>query len=131
MSNRAHRVSWELKNGPVPEGLVLDHLCRNRACVRPDHMEPVPNRTNVLRGEGVSAAFASRTHCSYGHKLPDGPAGQSGRVCQGCVDRRYRERLERHRRERAAVQCGHMTRDHTPCTRRISVGSRCPYQRRE
>lgn len=47
----AHRVMWELKNGPVPDGLELDHLCRNRACVNPDHLEPVSHRENCMRGQ--------------------------------------------------------------------------------
>jgi hypothetical protein len=46
----AHRFFWEQRNGPVPEGLDLDHLCRVRACCNPDHLEPVTRRENVLRG---------------------------------------------------------------------------------
>ena len=123
MSNRAHRVAWEMANGPVPEGLVLDHLCRNRACVRPDHLEAVPNRTNVLRGYGVSAEFARRTHCSRGHELPT--AGS--RVCKGCEQIRYEQRLRNHAKERAAIPCGHPTRDRGQCTRRIALGKKCPH----
>lgn len=51
----AHVFSWELLNGPVPQGLELDHLCRNRRCVRPDHLEPVTHAENVRRGELASA----------------------------------------------------------------------------
>src|SRR5688500_4996363 len=49
-TSAAHRVAWELINGPIPEGLTLDHLCRVPACVRPDHLEPVTHRENVRRG---------------------------------------------------------------------------------
>ena len=47
---RVHRVSYELCVGPIPEGLQIDHKCRNRACVRPDHLEPVTSRENIRRG---------------------------------------------------------------------------------
>lgn len=49
---QAHRAVYENVVGPIPDGLVIDHLCRNRCCVNPDHMEPVTNRENILRGEG-------------------------------------------------------------------------------
>lgn len=52
-STLAHKVMWEMQNGPVPKGLELDHLCRNRACVRPDHLEAVTRRTNLRRGIGT------------------------------------------------------------------------------
>lgn len=63
----AHRWSYEYHVGPIPEGLHLDHLCRNRACVNPDHLEPVTNRENLLRGAGPSAEHARKTHCPQGH----------------------------------------------------------------
>lgn len=64
---RAHRFSWELANGPIPDGLVIDHLCRNTACVNPAHLEPVTHRENVLRGCGPVARAARATHCPQGH----------------------------------------------------------------
>ncbi|MFD3594293.1 HNH endonuclease signature motif containing protein [Nocardia sp. NPDC058640] len=63
----AHRISYIELVGPVPEGLVLDHLCRNRLCVNPAHLEPVRQRINVLRGESPVAANVHKTFCANGH----------------------------------------------------------------
>lgn len=60
---QAHRVAYEMTCSPIPKGLDLDHLCRNRACVRPSHLEPVSRRENLLRG--VSARGITR--CPKGH----------------------------------------------------------------
>lgn len=65
----AHRVAWQIVRGPIPNGLTCDHLCRNRDCVNPDHLEPVTNRENVLRGIGHTAVNARKTHCVQGHEL--------------------------------------------------------------
>ncbi len=65
----AHRLVYELLTGPIPEGLGLDHLCRNRWCVRPDHLEPVTSRENTLRGETPAGRNARKTHCAKGHEL--------------------------------------------------------------
>ena len=64
---KAHRVIYELLRGPVPVGLDLDHLCRVRCCVNPDHLEPVTRRENIRRGVGPVAAHMAKTHCIYGH----------------------------------------------------------------
>jgi len=63
----AHRAVYRLLRGAIPEGLTLDHLCRNTGCVNPDHLEPVTIRENLLRGEGACAKNARKTHCLRGH----------------------------------------------------------------
>ena len=65
----AHRVLFELYRGPIPEGLQLDHLCRNRSCVNPDHLEPVTCQENLLRGDTHAARLSTRTHCGKGHEF--------------------------------------------------------------
>lgn len=65
----AHRVSYEEHIGPIPEGLTLDHLCRHRACINPLHSDPVTMEVNILRGLGMGALNAVKTHCKRGHPL--------------------------------------------------------------
>ena len=65
----AHRVSYETFKGPISEGLSLDHLCRVRACVNPDHLEAVTHRENCLRGISPCAISARKTHCINGHEF--------------------------------------------------------------
>jgi hypothetical protein len=64
---RVHRLLWIAINGEVPYGKELDHLCRNKLCVRPDHLEAVTHKENVLRGESPSAKNARKTVSSCGH----------------------------------------------------------------
>ena len=83
----AHRIAYLLTHGAIPDGLELDHLCRNRLCVNPDHLEPVTHQVNCLRGESPSANHARRTSCVNGHPFdernthirPDG-----SRKCRAC-----------------------------------------------
>jgi len=78
----AHRLAYELLVGPIPNGLVTDHLCRNRACVRPDHLEPVTNLENIKRG-----ARAQMTHCNRGHEFtPENTYNhpKGSRICRQC-----------------------------------------------
>lgn len=101
----AHRVAYMDANGPIPDGLQIDHLCRNRRCCNPNHLEPVTIRTNVLRGIGVTAENARKTHCIHGHEFtPENtvhrPAGgRSCRACDNAKARRYRTRKANKKRE--------------------------------
>lgn len=66
---RAHRYVYERMREPIPEGMTLDHLCRNRRCVNPDHLEIVTIRENTLRGDTITGINAAKTHCLRGHPL--------------------------------------------------------------
>lgn len=82
----AHRAAWIILRGPVAPGLDVDHLCRNRRCVNPDHLEPVTRSENLRRGD-VGGWQSRITHCPAGHPYdaantyhrPDG-----GRECRAC-----------------------------------------------
>lgn len=84
----AHRVAYELFVGKIPPGLVIDHLCRNRACVRPDHLSPVTNRDNILAPGSLSwaAAKAAQTHCVRGGHLLTGENLVRRSVARGVRD---------------------------------------------
>lgn len=102
----AHRWAYEQFVGPIPEGLHLDHLCRNRKCVNHEHLEPVTPRQNLLRGISPSALHAKKTHCPAGHPYAGDnlylhpTKGQ--RICRACGRNRAQRKRDRLKNERKA-----------------------------
>jgi hypothetical protein len=100
-----HRYLYEEMVGPIPDGLQLDHLCRNRACANPSHVEPVTSRENTMRGETPAAHNARKTHCPLGHPLSGdnlrinyhgrGKTGTPFRSCKECARESVRRRRAR------------------------------------
>lgn len=94
-----HRWSYFYFKGPIPDGLTIDHLCRNTICVNPEHLEAVSMKENVLRGIGPSAINHKKTHCINGHKFtPDNiRVRKDGRknclICKRAIDRKHKQKL--------------------------------------
>lgn len=99
----AHRWVWEQKNGPVPDGMQLDHFfCDTPRCVNPEHVRPVSPRENTLRSNSRAAINRSKTHCNYGHELARDNLyinKSGGRVCRECQRRLNREYYWRMKRK--------------------------------
>jgi HNH endonuclease len=93
----AHRLAWIWANGQIPNGMQIDHLCRNRSCVNPVHMELVTNKINQFRGQSVSGLSFWKIRCSEGHLLlgdnlyPWQKNRRTCRICHNARETRYRE----------------------------------------
>lgn len=104
---QVHRLAYLLLGPPFDQALTLDHLCRNRACWNPAHLEPTTMRENILRGDGPTADNARKTHCLNGHELtPDNLRQRTGdrahhRECKRC--HRAQKARARARRRLAAA----------------------------
>jgi hypothetical protein len=88
---RAHRLAYEVCHGQIPAGMVIDHLCNNKRCVNPDHLEAVTQKENCSRAAGIRAR--ARTYCRQGHRYTDENTYfyPSGRRCKTCLNVRKRK----------------------------------------
>lgn len=149
-SYQAHRLAYTLANGPIPDGLTLDHLCRNRACCNPSHLEPVTNYTNIMRGDTIPAINAAKAFCPRGHEYTSENTTVSKRrqrTCKACHREDYRAAYARGWRpsrvlnrppsqdHRRSCVCGHRYGVHassgpcmaadTPSHQRTGQGCQC------
>jgi hypothetical protein len=119
---RAHRLAYQTLVGPIPKGLVIDHLCRNKACVNPDHLEAVTQRVNTLRGSSPVARRSEQTHCVNGHEL----AGDNIYIHPQRGTRNCRTCLIETARARRAGKRGTGPCSETDCDRPASSRGMCP-----
>lgn len=99
-SDLLHRAIYVMTRGPIPEHLVLDHRCRRPPCLNPAHLEPVPQRVNVFRGQSPIAKNRQKTHCPQGHAYtPENTwiSRTGGRGCRACNRERASRRLQAER----------------------------------
>jgi len=84
---RSHRLSYLIHKGDLIEGLTLNHLCRNRKCCNPDHLEQITSKENILCGESFSAVNKRKTHCKRGHEFTEENTinlSRNRRECRKC-----------------------------------------------
>jgi hypothetical protein len=117
-----HRLEWTKKNGPIPDGLMIDHRCRNRACANPLHLRLVTSRQNALENNigGKAAINAAKTHCYRGHEFtPENTRRDKNgdRQCRTCylANERARDKRKRQRKNASQLFSGkHLLKTHCP-----------------
>ena len=102
LNARPHRLAYFYRHGKLDHRLQIDHLCRNKLCVRPDHLEQVTAKENYLRGNSPFAKYSRQTHCKYGHpltgenvRLYERRLNEVHRCCRTCDRFYYHERMRR------------------------------------
>ena len=120
----AHRFVYERLVGPIPSGLTLDHLCRNRDCVNPDHLEPVTSAVNTMRGDAPPAINARKVICHMGHPLSGDnlyrkPNGR--RRCRTCAREYARSKWPEHYARHRAM---YIEKNKRTCTHTCQCGHR-------
>lgn len=111
-NRRAHRVSYEQQKGPIPDGLEIDHLCRTRCCVNPDHLEAVTHAENIRRGDysgnGKNRSwYVPPTHCKRGHLLNGENLHVNRKGARVCITCRRMHDREAKRVKREADRAGY------------------------
>ncbi len=101
---RVHRVFYEFYKGTISKGLVIDHLCRNRACVNPEHLQAVTVRVNTERGESIVAKYMKATHCIHGHEFSVenttfSKSKKGGRRCKQCGRDWYKNNYDKEKQK--------------------------------